>query len=208
MESPTKNVTWGYLRTGGRDDWQRNIGLLIQAGASSGNIFFESEGDREFNRMLGMAKRKDAIIVLSIEDVCKTIDELFRLTEWMIKRGITFRSVGEPWFSLSAETTQGAGLYGLIGRLYDLQNRLSSPSTNNTPVRRPVGRPKGVRPEMKRKLEMALVIYQEHNELSVAEVCNLVGLNQRAFYRYLCQQDSSVVRRSRGRKPKTEISAD
>lgn len=208
MESPTKNVTWGYLRTGDRDDWQRNVGLLIQAGASSGNIFFESEGDREFNRMLGMAKRKDAIVVLSIEDVCKTIDELFKLTEWMIKRGITFRSVGEPWFSLNAENTQGAELYGLIGRLYDLQNRLSNPNKSKPTSHRPVGRPRGVRPEMRRKLDMALVMYQEHSEISVAEVCNLVGLNQRAFYRYLCQQDGSVVRRSRGRKPKTETPAD
>lgn len=202
MESPTKNITWGYLRTGNREDWQRKVGLLIQAGVSSGNIFFESEGDREFNRMLGMAKRKDAIIVLSIEDVCKTIDELFKLTEWMIKRDITFRSVGEPWFSLSSENTQGIGLYGLIGRLFDLQHRLTHANKSKTAGPRPVGRPKGIRPETKRKLEMALIMYQEHNELSVAEVCNLVGLNQRAFYRYLGQQDSSIARRSRGRKPK------
>lgn len=201
MDTLSKSETWGYFKISKQDDWQRNVARLIQAGVSSGNIFFESDGTCEFHRMLSLVRRRDSIVVLSIADACHSLDELFKLSEWLIKHGINLHSVSEPWFRLSKEKPEGIDLYNLINRLYELHIRLAD--TNNKPTsHRPVGRPRGVRPEVRQKLDMALVMYQERSEMPVAEVCNLMGLNQRAFYRYLCQQDSSVVRRSRGRKPK------
>ncbi len=65
------------------------------------------------------------------------------------------------------------------------------------------GRPKGPHREIMHKLDFAFRMYNTHNQMSVSEICKTVELNERTFYRHLERQGIQIIRRPKGRKPKT-----
>ena len=210
MKRNNRGTIRGYFRPSeGTYDLQSGISALIEAGVCSGNLFFDQEGHAELERLIAQTEAGDTVIVLRLDDICTNIDELFRTVRRLLLRGVGLQSLGEPWFRLTGETMQGPALYELIARLHDLSVHLQSRTSRAEPVvRRPVGRPKCIRAEYRKKLDAALQLYTERRELSVAEICGKVGLNERTFYRYLDQQGFRVVRRPKGRKTKTNARAD
>lgn len=204
MKTDKNGIIRGYFRPkSGADDLQGGITALVEAGVASGNLFFEQEGTAELERLLGLLEKGDTIVVLRLRDICRNIGELFGLVRRLLLQGVVLKSVGEPWFRLSGDMMQDAALYELICHLYDLSCCLEAEVSTAVPaVRKPVGRPRGIRADYRKKLESALKLYTERGELSVAEICGTVGLNQRTFYRYLDQQGFRVVHRPKGRKAK------
>lgn len=195
----------GYFRLPpGGSGVQEKLAALIEAGAASGNIFFDEAGTRELRRMLGMLQEGDTLLVLRIMDACRDIGEMFDLLRYLRDRGIRMQSVGEPWFNISPGVMQSRMLCELIERLYMLACRMECARSEAAQERtRPVGRPKGTKRELMVKIETAFGLYDREEELSVSEICQSVGLNERTFYRHLSnRQPLELVRRPKGRKPR------
>lgn len=207
MKKNNKGTILGYFRpTGDGYDFRSGVSALAEAGVGNGNIFFEQEGQAELERLFGRVEPGDRVVVLHLADICRNIDDLFRRVRWLLLQGVGLRSLGEPWFRLTGEAMQDSALYELIGNLHELSRLLPSPVSDVVPaVRRPVGRPRGFRVDYRRKLDAALVLYKERKELSVAEICGSVGLNERTFYRFLDCQGNEVIRRPKGRKSKRSM---
>lgn len=204
MKKGKEGIVRGYFRlSGGENNLQNSIMALIEAGATSGNLFFEREGTVELERLWALFGEGDTVVVLRLGDVCRNIDELIGLVRRLLLRGVVLKSVNEPWFQMAGDAMRDATLYQLIGKLYDLSTSLENGVfRTDVPERKPAGRPKGIRAECSEKLDTALRLYTERGELSVAEICNAIGLNERTFYRYLNQHGGGVLRRPKGRKAK------
>lgn len=205
MKNAQKGTIRGYFRSGpDTDDLKTGIAKLLKAGVSSGNLFFEKSGTRELERMLSLLRKGDSVLVLRVRDICGDAEQLYRVTDRLISQGAVLRSLGEPWFRMRAGTAHGPVPGDWVKRLYGgsacpvvKESESRVPETS-----RSVGRPSGVRPDVRLRLDSALVLYKERKELSVAEICGSVGLNERTFYRFLDRQGSGVVRRPKGRKSK------
>lgn len=204
MEKEGRGVIRGYFRlSGAGNGFQGDMMTLIEAGVSSGNLFFEKNGRAELGRLLELSEPGDTILIVRLEDICGRIRELFTLLKRLASRGIGLRSLSEPWFRLTSDALHDGALCELIGHLYDLSLFLSKRQGQaaSGPVRS-VGRPKGIDPQSRLKMNTALALYQQQNEMSVSEICRQTGLNERTFYRYLNREENAVIRRTRGRKAK------
>lgn len=183
----------GYFKLEpGKNNAQEKISALIDAGAASGNIFFETGGFKELNRMLGTLRKGDTLIVPRMADVCRTKTEFAELIRKLEKKGASLRSLDEPWLDFHAvrETKKTPAAKG-IGLSLPV-----APDTKST------GRPRGPRREIMQKLSFAFRMYHTANHLSVSEICKTVKLNERTFYRHLERQGIQIIRRPKGRKPK------
>lgn len=186
----------GYFKMEpGKNNAQEKITALIDAGATSGNIFFEAAGFKELNRMLGTLRKGDMLVVPRAADVCRTKTELAELIEKLEKKGAALRSLDEPWLDFNAakepknttaaRTSNGTGIFSA-----------------HMPDAKSAGRPKGPRREIMQKLSFAFRMYHTASHLSVSEICKTVKLNERTFYRHLERQGIQIIRRPKGRKPK------
>lgn len=182
---------------------QEHLSALIEAGASSGNIFFDESGTRELRRLFAMLLEGDTLLVLRIVDVCRDIGEMFDLLRMLRERQVRMLSLGEPWFDISPATMRTRMLCQLIERLYALACEMECARAHEQTLKRPVGRPKGSKRELLLKVEAAFKLYDREEGLSVADICSSVGLNERTFYRHLSsRRPLDRVRRSKGRKPR------
>ena len=206
MRKAQKGTIRGYFRSGpDSGELKKGIAKLLKAGVSSGNLFFEKSGTQELERMLSLLREGDSVLVLHVRDICRGAEDLYGLADRFVSRGAALRSIGEPWFRLMADMGPDRAVLGdWMKRLYGGADRPVIGERENPAVEssRSVGRPSGVRPDVRVKLDSALVLYKERKELSVAEICGSVGLNERTFYRFLDRQGSGVVRRPKGRKSK------
>lgn len=184
----------GYFRLEpGKNNAQEKISALIEAGASSGNIFFEIAGYKELNRLLGALRKGDMLVVPQVTDIFHNKAELSELIEKLEKKGAALRSLDEPWLDFNVR---------------DPESFLVTEMKADQPVRekqddaRAAGRPKGPRREIMQKLGFAFRMYHTAGHLSVSEICKTVKLNERTFYRHLERQGIQIIRRPKGRKPK------
>lgn len=191
----------GYLRIRDGEN-SSGLGSLITQGVSSGNIYFESSGHKELQRMVGLLERNDIVVVLHVWDLCRDLRELFALLHRFREKGVGLRSLGEPWFRLDDGHLRDSKLYEVIERLYAFCCRSQRADDSRLSDKRPVGRPKGSKRELVLKLDAAFGLYKRENDLSVSEICRSVGLNERTFYRHLEKEggDALLIRRTKGRK--------
>lgn len=205
MRKAQKGTIRGYFRSGpDSGELKKGIAKLLKAGVSSGNLFFEKSGTRELERMLSLLRQGDSVLVLRVRDICGDAEQLHSVSGRLISQGAVLHSLGEPWFRMRAGMAHDPVPDDLVKRLY---GGTACPGAKKSEcqaseISRSVGRPSGVRPDVRMKLDSALVLYKERKELSVAEICGSVGLNERTFYRFLDRQGSGVVRRPKGRKSK------
>lgn len=207
MKNTRKGTIRGYFRSGlDNGDLKKGIAKLLKAGVSSGNLFFEKSGTRELERMLGLLRQGDSVLVLRVRDICGDPEELCGIADRLISQGVVLRSLGEPWFRVRVGMEHEPVPGELLKRLYGRPDSwiIQEPESQACETLRSVGRPSGVRPDVRLKLDSALALYKERKELSVAEICGSVGLNERTFYRFLDRQGSGVVRRPKGRKSKRD----
>lgn len=194
----------GYFRfERGDAEAQEKIEALIEAGVTSGNIFFETTGSEELNRLLRALRRGDTLVVSRAADVCRNKAEMADLIERLERKGAAIRALDEPWFDFNRGVT--AEKTGKVLREKAFQEGTTiAVATAVTRIEdgRTAGRPKGPHREIMHKLDFAFRMYNTNNQMSVSEICKTVELNERTFYRHLERQGVQIIRRPKGRKPK------
>lgn len=190
----------GYFRLEpGKNNAQEKISALIEAGATSGNIFFEIAGYKELNRLLGTLRKGDMLVVPQVTDIFHNKAALSDLIEKLEKKGAALRSLDEPWlnFNTRDKTNSAVSLPAV-----EDQPATGEQVQERRDDARAAGRPKGPRREIMQKLGFAFRMYHTAGHLSVSEICKTVKLNERTFYRHLERQGIQIIRRPKGRKPK------
>lgn len=194
----------GYFRfEPGDAEAQEKIEALIEAGVTSGNIFFETTGAEELNRLLRLLRRGDTLVVSRAADVCRCKEEMALLIERLERKGAAIRALDEPWLDFN----RGVAGEMRSKRGMELGTRPGGTRGTKRPEEgmedaRAAGRPKGPHREIMHKLDFAIRMYNTNNQMSVSEICKTVELNERTFYRHLEREGIQVIRRPKGRKPK------
>lgn len=184
----------GYFRLEpGKNNAQEKISALIEAGATSGNIFFEIAGYKELNRLLGALRKGDMLVVPQVTDIFHNKAELSDLIEKLERKGAALRSLDEPWLDFNVRDPENSPV---------TEMKADQPVRVKQDDARTAGRPKGPRREIMQKLGFAFRMYHTAEHLSVSEICKTVKLNERTFYRHLERQGIQIIRRPKGRKPK------
>lgn len=184
----------GYFKLEpGKNNAQEKISALIEAGATSGNIFFEIAGYKELNRLLGALRKGDMLVVPQVTDIFRNKAELSDLIEKLERKGAALRSLAEPWLDFNVRDPENFPV---------TEMKADQPVREKQDDARTAGRPKGPRREIMQKLGFAFRMYHTAEHLSVSEICKTVKLNERTFYRHLERQGIQIIRRPKGRKPK------
>lgn len=172
---------------------KEKVARLIEAGVTSGNLYYDTTGDKELKRLLGALRKGDTLVVAQTADLCHSQTELADLIERLNNRGIAIHSIREPWLDFGVEETDNPFLSAR-------NNPMQADNDNNE--NRTAGRPRGPRREIVQKLNFALRMYHTAGHMSVSEICTTAKLNERTFYRHLERLGIQVIRRPKGRKPK------
>lgn len=174
---------------------QKKLVALVNAGATSGNIFFEALGcQTELTKLLELLGRGDMLVVPTAADVASSPAELAALIERLGKIGARFAAVQDPWMAYHSHAAQSD--MRLFHTPFAQNNPDHSPMTQ-----RKVGRPKGPQRDIAPKLDFAINLYHTAGHLSIRQICAMAKLNERTFYRHLKRHGYLVVRRLKGRKP-------
>lgn len=178
-----------------KNNAQEKISSLIDAGSISRNIFFEASGSKELNVLLKALRKGDLLMVTQVADICRNKSEFSKLITKLDKKGVSFRSLDEPWLDFNALNQEPVTT--------GVRNATATkPSTQTQTISKPksVGRPKGPRQDIVQKLNLAFRMYHTADHLSVSDICKTTKLNERTFYRHLERQEVQIIRRPKGRK--------
>ena len=98
----TEGMIRGYFRfEPGDSEAQKKIEALIEAGVTSGNIFFETAGSEELSRLVRLLRRGDTLVVSRVADVCRNKQEMAELIEKLERKGAAIRALDEPWLDFN-----------------------------------------------------------------------------------------------------------
>lgn len=168
------------------------IGRLVTAGVDERDIRV-GEDIRECWNALSAG---DVLVVGTLSEVCADIVSLLALLDELEERRAAMESLADPWLDMSRGSgTRARFLKGLNRFGWEGLN-LSMGDTSGVPQVRKRGRPRGISGERLRKSQTGMLLYQ-HSDLSVAAICEMIGLEQRSFYRYL-NANKEVPRRRVG----------
>lgn len=181
-----------------KNNAQEKISALIEAGAISRNIYFESTGCKELNRLLRSLRKGDIFMVTHVADICRNKSEFSKLIEKLHEKGVSFRSLDESWLDCNALNLEN------VATKTRCVSGLESSRTITTSSKS-VGRPKGPQHDIVQKLNLAFRMYHTADHMSVSDICRTTKLNERTFYRHLERQEVQIIRRPKGRKSKLVI---
>lgn len=156
------------------------IELLVATGVSEQNI----RVGEDVRECWAAASAGDTVIVGTLSEVCADIVSLLALLDEMEERRIALRSLADPWLDMSQDSGIRARFLKGLNRFGWEGLNLNMGRTADVLQVRKRGRPRGVSGERLRKSQTGMLLYQ-HSDLSVAAICEMIGLEQRSFYRYL-----------------------
>lgn len=125
-------MLYGYARVStGEQVLDSQLDALRAHGC--GIIFQEhaSGADRtrpELARALTTLKRGDTLVVVKIDRVARSLSHLFQVVECLDKRGVAFKSIGDPGIDMT--TSHGRLMLGVLGSVAEFERSLIRDRTN------------------------------------------------------------------------------
>lgn len=171
---------------------RKAIGRLVAAGVGERDI----RVGEDIRECWAAVPAGDMVIVGTLSEVCSDIVSLLAVLDEMEERRIALRSLADPWLDMSHDSGKRARFLKGLNRFGWEGLNLSMGDAAGVPQVRKRGRPRGVSGERLRKSQTGMLLYQ-HSDLSVAAICEMIGLEQRSFYRYL-NANKEVPRRRVG----------
>lgn len=183
----------------------RQMARLRHYGVQGIEVAEETENHKE--RFLQVAKTlgvNDKLVVCSLHDVCRGVDELLEVLVCWAKQPFALVSLDEPWVEDSRHLLhddQGERLLTHIAAFAPVDGAQRSAARNKNRQSNPTtlrgGRPKGSIKMNAEKLDMAVRMYCQGN-FTVRDICDIVRCNERSMYRYLKLRGVAGMRRVAG----------
>ena len=191
----------GYIKQAGEErDYDMERSALRSAGVEEEGLLVGKEENAKFRHLMDSAKAGDLILVYTLYDVCSSLKELFAVVTELHEKGVGLRSISEEWFDFSpAAGGKAYELYEVFSKLYVVHKFLAAKTTVAGLKRakangKKLGRPRGIDKDKKMKIEMAVQMYN-NSSMTVSEICALMQLTPRSFYRYIQVEGLSIERR-------------
>ena len=144
-------------------------------------IFDDEDPDSrpELNRLVGLLKDGDGLIIRSIIDCVSSIDELLEMLSLLSDIGIELYSIEEPFLS-NKDYSQ------IVQGMVDLLNQFTTKSRKEN-YQQALKEGRVGRPSKTKQVEVALNLYHTNN-YSVSEIEKITGISKTTIYKYLKEQ--------------------
>lgn len=175
----------GYARVS-TEDQHLDLQLDALRERGCGKIFKEKRSGKDKKRpqleaMLEYLREGDTVVVWKLDRLGRSLHDLIDLTKEFEKRGVGFVSIKD---AIDMSTAAGKLYFHLMGALAEFERDLVRERTMaGLEAARARGHVGGRKPLDADKLEQAFMLY-DSKTLSVADICNLVGISESAFYRH------------------------
>ena len=173
---------------------KQKMDRMEQAGLESRDLVLKSG----FDECLSELSEGDTLVVCSLSEMCNSVQNLFNVLHKLTRKGIVVVSLDEPWLRLpegrvgAPELWKGLAEWGRALRSETTKKGLAEVKASG----KKLGRPKGVSPQVLEKLESSRILY-ENSEMGVREICTMLGINPRTFYRHMSTMGVKPQRHSR-----------
>lgn len=155
-----------------------------------------------FMEVAGVLGAGDRLVVCSLKDICRGVEELLEVLLVWSRRKFMLVSLDEDWLDECRDVLCQGSVGVLLGHLHRFAPALAE--TRNA-KRRPGGvkagmqggRPKGSIKMNAEKLDLAVRMYCQ-GDFTVRDICDIVRCNERSMYRYLKLRGVAGMRKTAG----------
>jgi len=136
----------------------------------------------ELENMLSHLRPGDRVVVTKLDRLGRSMKHLMELIERFSSQGVEFVSLGD---SIDTTTAAGKLMFQILGAFSEFEANIISERTKialDAAAKR--GRKGGKPPLPTATINKARSYYREGN-LSVSEICRLVGISRGAFYKHV-----------------------
>jgi len=136
----------------------------------------------ELDRLLSHLRPGDKVVVAKLDRLGRSMKHLMAMVELFHEKGVEFVSLGD-----SIDTTSAAGklMFQIMGAFAEFEANIISERTKTALAAAAKRGRKGGKPALPAStIKKARAYYNEGN-LSVTEICRLVGISRGAFYKHV-----------------------
>lgn len=136
----------------------------------------------ELDRLLSQLREGDKVVVTKLDRLGRSMKHLLSMIELFQSKGVEFVSLGD---SLDTDSAAGKLMFSIMGAFAEFEANIISERTKTALAAAAKRGRKGGKPPLPAStIKKARSYYREGN-LSVTEICKLVGISRGAFYKHV-----------------------
>jgi len=148
----------------------------------------------ELEKMLESLRSGDEVVIWKLDRMARSLQHLIEIVDIIQSKGAGLVSLQD---NINTTTASGKLVFHMFGALAEFERSLISERTKAglqaAKARgRVLGRPQGLSKKAEEKSRLVQSYYQEGN-LSVTEICDVVGISRRTFYNYLKRREVPLL---------------
>lgn len=188
---------FAYARVSTQDqNLNRQIDKLTEYGVHKSDIYKEKitgtkKSRPELDRLLNDVEAGDKIIITELARLGRSTRDLMNISEQLETKGVELHSLKE---NIDTTTSTGKAMFGMLSVMAQFERDIISERTHEgLKSARARGRVGG-RPKISSKdIERALILY-DSKDLSINDICELVGISKPTLYKYVNMRKEDNVK--------------
>ena len=188
-------MVFGYVRVSTEEQSiNLQIDALLKEGIPEKNIYIDKVSGikserKNLSKLLEYLREGDTLVVWKLDRLVRSLIHLTKLIAEFEEKGVKFKSITEPFIDTTQNSPHANFLINIFGALAQLERDIIIERTKaglESARRRGkvLGAPTGLSEKSKKKAKLCANYFKE-GQLSVTEICKLVGVSRATYYKYL-----------------------
>lgn len=189
-------MLFGYARVSTTDQkLDRQIDSLSEHGVHKANIYQEKitgtkRNRPELDRLMENIQAGDTVIISELTRLGRSTRDLINISEQFQDKGVELISLKE---NIDTTTATGKAMFGMLSVMAQFERDIISERTKEGLKSARARGNLGGRPSTSTKdIERALILY-EAKDLSVKDICELIGISKPTLYKYVNEKNKEVI---------------
>lgn len=194
-------MDFGYARVS-TDEQNLNLQIdaLIEIGVDHENIFLDKVSAaraerKKLDEIISKLRKGDTLYVWKIDRMARSLIHFTKLANLLKEKGVTFKSITEPFLDTTGESPHGQFLVNIFASLAQFELDLIRERTNaglRAAKKRGkvLGPPRGMSEKAKQKA-MVAERYHSEGKMTVDEILEKLKVSRGTYYKYLRYQEIS-----------------
>lgn len=179
---------FAYARVSTQDqNLNRQIDKLTEYGVHKSDIYKEKitgtkKSRPELDELLNDVEAGDKIVITELARLGRSTRDLMNISERLESKGVELHSLKE---NIDTTTSTGKAMFGMLSVMAQFERDIISERTHEgLKSARARGRVGGRPKTASKDIERALILY-DAKDLSVNDICDLVGISKPTLYKYV-----------------------
>lgn len=191
-------MVFGYARVSTAEQHlDLQIDALLKEGIPKKNIYTDkvssTREDREsLTKLWDHVREGDTIVVWRLDRLARSLIHFTQLMNELEEKGVTFKSITEPFLDTTKKSSHTRFLSNMFAALAQLERdiiieRTKAGLESARQRGKILGAPRGLSKKNRQKALLCETYFKE-GKLTVAEICDRVGISRATYYKYLRHQ--------------------